>query len=76
MLPVLKKKWALFKVFMILYFGFRFIIECIKPNVFFLFPRIEQHSMDLYSVLDILFAYHTKIDKKCLLENILIMISP
>ncbi len=31
-----KENGLLFKVFMILYFGFRFIIECIKPNVFFI----------------------------------------
>lgn len=32
-----KESGLLFKVFMILYFGFRFIIEFIKPNVFFVF---------------------------------------
>ena len=48
-----------FKLFMLSYFGFRFIIEFIKPNVFFCF-WIKQHSMALPDMLVLL---HTNPEK-------------
>jgi prolipoprotein diacylglyceryltransferase len=58
----------LFKIFMISYFGFRFFLEFLKPNAFFLFGL---SSIQWLCIL--CFIYYRKmiilIVKKCLPEN-------
>lgn len=57
----------IFKVFMVSYFGFRFLIEFIKPNVFFLFGL---STIQWLSIICFVYYRKTLINLlKCLLES-------
>lgn len=60
-----KENGLLFKLFMISYFGFRFFIEFLKPNIYFTFGL---SSIQWICILCWIYYIHTlkKIIKKCL----------